>query len=130
VIFRRLLLAAVALALFSAGAAVFVVAASFGAYALFEPRLGRAGAAGALAALIATLIVVSGLFMAWAGRKRPSKSPQGLAGGLFERALAFVKQKPILAASAAIGAGFMATRDPKYLGTVLRAFLDGETPSK
>lgn len=129
-IFRRLLLAATALATFSAGAAVFVVAVAFALYALAEPRLGRAGAAAAATAAAAGLIVILGFFVAWMGRRKRPKTLLGLSGGALKRAFEFVKQNPIVAASAAIGAGVMAVRNPKYLGEVLRAFLDGQSSSK
>ena len=35
-----------------------------------------------------------------------------------------------LAGAAAIGAGLLAVRNPKYLGEVLRSFLDGRPPAK
>ncbi len=129
-IFRRILLALMAASAFAAGAAVMVIALAFALYALVEPQLGRAGAAATVAATTAALIGLGGLFLALAGRRKPSKEPLSIAGSLLERALAFVRQKPILTASAAVGAGFMAVRNPKYLGAVLRAFLDGKPPTK
>ncbi len=124
-IFRRVLLTLMAAAVFAAASAVIVVALAFALYAFVEPYLGRAGAAGVVALVTAILIGVSGLIMLLAGRGRRPKASANLPGGVLERALAFVKEKPIVAASAAIGAGLMATRNPKYLGQTIRAFLDG-----
>jgi hypothetical protein len=126
VIFRRVLLALMAAATFAAAAAVIVVALAFALYAFVEPRLGRAGAAATVAFVVAILIGFAGMVMALAARgRRRSKATATLSGGILERAIAFVRQKPILAASAALGAGLMASRNPKYLGEAIRAFLDG-----
>jgi hypothetical protein len=130
VIFRRVLLALMAAATFAAASGVIVVALAFALYALAEPHLGRAGGAAIVALVVAVVIGFAGLVMALAGRGRRRKASSTLAGGLLERAVAFVRQKPIVAASAAIGAGLMASRNPKYLGEAMRAFLDGETSSK
>ncbi len=129
-IFRRILMALIAAAMFAAGSAVAVVALAFALYAFVEPRLGRAGAAATVALATAALMVLGGLALAWAGRKKPLKASPSTSGGLLERGLEFLQQKPIVAATAAVGVGIMAIRNPKYLGSVLRAFLDGQPPSK
>jgi hypothetical protein len=129
VIFRRVLLALMAAATFSVAAGVIVVALAFALYALVEPYLGRAGAAGAVALATAVLTALAAMIMALAGRGKRVKTP-AVSGGILERGIAFARQKPIVAASAAIGAGLMAARNPKYLGEALRAFLDGESRTK
>jgi hypothetical protein len=130
VIFRRVLLALMAAVTFSVAAGVIVVALAFALYALAEPRLGRAGAAATVALTTGVLIGLAGVTMAVAGRARRPKTSAFGSGGVLERAIAFVRQKPIVAASAAIGAGLMAVRNPKYLGEALRAFLDSESKAK
>ena len=129
-IFRRILLALIAAAIFATAAAVDVVGLAFALYALVEPRWGRAGAAATVALAAAALVTVAGLMTAWAGRRKPSKAPATLGAGLVDRVFAFFRQKPVVAASAAIGAGIMAVRNPKYLGAVLRAFVEGASPPK
>ena len=119
-----------AAATFAAAAAVIVVALAFALYALGEPYLGRAGAAATVALAIAALAGFAGMVMALAGRRRRPRYASPLSGGFFERAVTFVRQKPILAASAAIAAGLMASRNPRYLGEAMRAFLDGDSSSK
>jgi hypothetical protein len=123
-IFRRILLVLSAAAMIAAAAAVLVFALAFGLYALLEPLLGRAGAAGAVALSCALFMGFSGLLLALSGRRKPPPAPEA-PDGFLARALGFVKNKPVLAATAAIGAGVMAARNPKYLGAVLRAFIDG-----
>ncbi len=129
-IFRRILMALVTAAIFAAGSAVAVVALAFAFYAFVEPKLGRAGAAAAVALATAALMMVGGLALAWAGRKKAPKAAFSTSGGLVERGFEFLQQKPIVAATAAVGVGIMAIRNPKYLGSVLRAFLDGQPPGK
>jgi len=130
VIFRRLLLALMAAATFATAAAVCVVALAFALYALVEPRLGRAGAAGVVAATTAALTILAGLLMAWAAHRRRLRAPSTRVGGLVERALAFLQQRPIVSASAAAAAGLMAARNPRYLGEALRAFFEGKPGSR
>jgi hypothetical protein len=125
VIFRRVLLALIAAATFAAAAGVIVVALAFALYALTEPNLGRAGAAAMVALVTAVLIGLAGMVMALAGRGRRPKATPAMSGGVLERAIAFVRQKPIATAAAAIAAGLMASRNPKYLGEALRAFFEG-----
>ena len=129
-IFRRILMALVMAAMFAAGSAVAVVALAFALYAFVEPRLGRVGAAATVAFATAALLMFGGLALAWAGLRNPPKASPSTSGGLLERGLEFLQQKPIVAATAAVGVGIMAIRNPKYLGSVLRAFLDGQPPSK
>ncbi len=40
----------------------------------------------------------------------------------------FLREKPVVAISAAIGAGFLAVRNPRYLGAAVRSFLEGREP--
>jgi hypothetical protein len=127
VIFRRVLLALMAAAMFAAAAGVVVVAAAFALYALAEPYAGRAGAAATVALVVAALAVFGGMAMALmsrGGRPRRAITP---SSGLLEHAMVFVKDRPIVTASAAIAAGLLATRNPRYLGEAVRAFLEGES---
>jgi hypothetical protein len=130
VIFRRILLELMAVAAFSVAVGVIVVALAFALYAFIEPYLGRPGAAAVVALTTAVLVGFAGLIMALAGRNERSRAASKLSGGILERAIAFVRQKPIMAASAAIGAGLMAARNPKYLGEAVRAFLDGDPKAR
>lgn len=127
-ILRRVLLALMAATTFSVAAGVIVVALAFALYALAEPYLGRAGAAGVVALVVAVVMGLAGMVMALASRGKRLKATGRISGGFLERAITFVRQKPIVAASAAIGAGLMASRNPKYLGEALRAFFDGASP--
>ncbi len=111
-----------AAAALSASAAVCVVALAFALYALVEPYVDRAGGAAVVAGAAALIIGVAGLSIgASARRARAVEAP----GSAVERLLRLVREKPVVAISAALGAGFMAVRNPRYLGAAIRAFLEG-----
>ncbi len=126
---RRLFLALAAAAAFAASAAICVVALAFALYALVEPYVGRAGAGAIVAAAAALVVAVSALFVGRAAKgkrdRRPATVARGVAGGVAERLVRFVREKPVVAISAALGAGFLAVRNPRYLGAAVRAFLEG-----
>jgi hypothetical protein len=75
-------------------------------------------------------MILSGLALGLASRRRPSRATPAAGGGVLERAFDFARRKPVVAASAAVGVGLMAVRNPKYLGEALRAFFDGRSPGK
>ena len=122
---RRLFLALAAAAAFAASAAVCVVAVAFALYALIEPYLGRAGAAATVAAAAAVVIGLGAVFIGAAARSRRDRRPAAAVGGGMEKLLRFVRDKPVVAISAALGAGFLAIRNPRYLGAAVRAFFEG-----
>jgi hypothetical protein len=131
-LFRRLILGLVAGALFATCAAVIVVALAFAFYAFLEPFLGRAGAAASLAGLTGVILGLGGFFLMLGSRPRaPRKSERAATG--FEhtvlRAFDYLKERPLVGIAIAAGAGFLAIRNPAYLGSVLRSMLEGEDPS-
>ncbi len=127
-ILQRLFLALLAAAVFAAAGGVAVVALAFAIYAFAEPRLGRAWAAASVAFIAMGFLALAGLGLSLSRRRRPARMSPMTAEGAVERIFAFVREKPILAVSAAIGAGLLSVRNPKYLGAAIRAFLDGEPP--
>jgi hypothetical protein len=101
-----------------AAAGVFVVALAFTLYALMRNVVGPAGASATVAGAAFLLIAIVALIaMAKAGafRKEPT---------LGEKAAAFVRDKPVTAAAAALAAGIFAVRNPKALMGVVLAFLE------
>ena len=128
------MLGMVATSTFAACAAVTVVALAFALYAFVEPYLGRAGAAAVVAGSAALTIglggALVGLSMGSSRPKKPAPPPPGRPEALVERAFDFVRDKPVVAIVAALAAGFMADRNPGYLGTALRSFLEGHEPPK
>jgi len=121
---------AVATSALAACAAVAVVALAFAEYALIETWIGRAGAAACVAGTAALLIGLGALVAsAGAGSKKPPPAP-AKSDALLDRAFDFVKEKPVVAIAAALAAGFLAVRNPGYLGAAVRSFLEGEPPPR
>ncbi len=108
----------------AASAGVFVFALAFSLYALVEPEIGAAGAAATVAGTTAALIAAGAGITFIVGRPKRS-DPAPPAGGVVERGLRFMREKPLVAISAAVGAGFLAVRNPKYLGAAIRSFVEG-----
>lgn len=123
---QRLLLGLAAGAVFVTSACVAVVALAFALFALVEPYVGRAGAAAIVVGAAALLMFAMALALRMvARRRRPMKAALSGKGGPFETIVRFVREQPVMAVSAALGAGFMAIRNPHYLGSTLRAFFEG-----
>jgi hypothetical protein len=129
VIFRRLLfLLAGAIAL-AVSAGIVVVALAFALYALATPYVGRAGAAAIVAVAAALLIGLIGFVLTRQG-KAPKPKP-GEPDTITDRIFDFVKAKPVTALAGAVAAGILAVRNPGYLGSMIRAFVEGrERPGR
>ncbi len=122
----------VATSAFAACAAVAVFAVGFALYAFAEPYLGRAGAAAAVAGSAAAFMAIGGILVGLAAGGRSRKPPPPAKGpeAFLERAFEFVRERPVVAVTAALAAGFMAVRNPGYLGAALRSFLEGQEPPR
>lgn len=125
-IFRRLLLLLASLSALSVSAGVFVVALAYALFALAKPYVGAAGAAGVVALAAALFIGLIGLVLANLG-KAPKRKP-ATSENIVDRVTDFVRNKPVTAVAGAIAAGLLAVRNPKYLGGVIRAFIEGQEP--
>lgn len=126
-ILRRVILALAGAAVLAASAAVCVVALAFALYAAVEPTLGRAGAAGVVAGATALLVAIAAaaLLIASRGKRRQTAPPSRKA---LDRGMDFVRDQPVLAIIGAVGAGLLAVRNPEYLGSAVRAFIEGRPP--
>ncbi|MGI9169221.1 MAG: hypothetical protein ACR2FH_03475 [Caulobacteraceae bacterium] len=127
---RRIFLTLAAAAALATSAAVCVVALAFALYALVEPYVGKAGAAAIVAAVAAALIALAALFIGQAAKTKRREAPAKAVGGVAERVMSFVRDKPVVAVSAALGVAFMAIRNPRYLGAAVRAFFEGREPPR
>ncbi len=125
---RRILLYLAATMAFAVSAGIVVVALAFALYALVKPYVGQAGAAAIVAGAAALLIALIGLILSNAG-KPPKKKP-GEPQTFMERIVEFVRDKPVVAIVGSVVAGLMAVRNPGYLGSVLRSFMEGHEPPK
>jgi hypothetical protein len=127
VIFRRLLLLLAAATMLAVSAGVVVIALAYALFALVRPYVGPAGGAAIVAGAAALLIGLIGLTFALMGRRprRRASEPESVT----DRIVEFVRSKPITAVGGAIAAGILAIRNPGYLGSAIRAFIEGrESP--
>jgi hypothetical protein len=123
VIFRRLLFLLAAATMLAVSSGVIVIALAYALFALVRPYVGPAGGAAIVAGAAALLIGLIGLTFAIMGRRprRKVSEPESVT----ERIVDFVKAKPITAVGGAIAAGILAIRNPGYLGSAIRAFIEG-----
>lgn len=127
-IFRRLALVLAAAAVLATSASVAVVALAFALYALLRAYLTAAGAAAVVAGAAALLLGITAVIVSRQPRIRRRHATT--TGSLVERALALIQEKPAVAIAAALGAGFMIIRNPRYFGAAIRAFVEGrENPA-
>ncbi|HEY5071021.1 MAG TPA: hypothetical protein VII63_03220 [Caulobacteraceae bacterium] len=124
-ILRRLTLALTAAAVFATSAAVAVIAVAFALYALLLAYVTPAGAAAIVAGAAAAVLALGALIIGRRPRVKRAAAQPPRATGFMERALTLVRDKPVVAIAAAIGAGFLVIRNPRYLGAAVRAFVEG-----
>jgi hypothetical protein len=127
-IFRRLLMAFVAIAALSTAASVVVVALAFALFALVQPMLGDAGASAVVAGAFALIAAIGGFAAVPRGRRRRpgTGSPSGVAEDLMD----LVRDKPVASAGVALAAAIMAMRNPRVIGEIARAFFQSRRPPR
>jgi hypothetical protein len=109
----------------AAAAAVVIVALAYAEFAFAREWLSAAGAAAVVAGTAALILVVAALVLVIkANWKKPA--PEQTLG---EKAAEFIKRKPIVAAAAALGGGFLALRNPSLVMGLVMSFL-APPPSK
>lgn len=121
---RKALLAAAAAGAALAAAGVFIVALAYALFAAVLPALGPAGAAAVVAGAAALLLLLAMLILAikaGVGRREPS---------LGEKLVQFAREKPLVAAAAALAASVFAVRNPSALMGMALAFLEGRSDKK
>ena len=127
----RLVSAGAAIGAMTAGAGVVVVALSFTLYAVLRDyaHLSPAACSAIVAAVYGVLLLIGGLIFAAKakGGKKPARhSPlQDHRRGeesFFSKLSGVARDRPAVAAGAAIAAGLLAWKNPRLVATVLRAF--------
>ncbi len=121
---RRAVLAVAAAAAAAVCAAILLVALAFTLYYLVLPLIGPAAACAVVAGAALVIAILAILVLALAIRPKKGRALRG--GGIKDRAMSFLREKPVLAIAAAVAAGFLAVRNPRYLGGALRAFVDDD----
>jgi hypothetical protein len=109
-------------------AGVIVVALAFALYAGVKPYVGQAAAAAVVAGAAAILIGVLGLILGVVSK--PPKRRHSHAENLIDRIADFVREKPVVSVGGALAAGLLAVLNPKYLGVLVRSFVEGREPPR
>lgn len=134
-IVRRVIFAVAALAALAASAFTIVIAAAFGVYALLREVLTPAGAAGAVALAAAVLAAIVAFAAAQQVRAplfkksaqsdtyRPPQNP-------IDRVVEIARDRPFVAAGAAVAAGLLAVANPALVTAVMRAFISPRPPRR
>ncbi|WP_395674275.1 hypothetical protein [Phenylobacterium sp.] len=125
--FKRILNLIVAAAAIAAAGVVCVVAAAFALYAFAKDYVGPAWAAAIVAGVVALFAVIVAMLAGRKGRPPPHKPEEaGMAGRLIELA----RERPIVAAGAAVAGAILLSRNPKIVTTILSAAIAGRAASK
>jgi hypothetical protein len=122
VILRRILFFLAGATALSVSAGVIVVALAYALFALVKPALGPAGASAVVAGAAAVLIGLIGLVLSLLAR--PPKKKPGEPDSIVDRVVDFVSSKPFTSLAAALAAGVLMVRNPRYLGMALNSFFD------
>ena len=136
-IVARLLSAGAAIGAMAAGAGVVVVALSYTLYAVLRDyaQFSPAASSAVVAAVFGVLLLIGGL-IAGAKAKGPKPKPSHAAHrlppageqGFLGRIAGVARERPLVAAGAAIAAGLLAWKNPRLVATVLRAFEPPQDP--
>ena len=121
-ILRRILYFLAGATALSVSAGVIVVALAYALFALVKPAVGPAGASAVVAGAAAVLIGLIGLALSLMAR--PPKKKQGEPDSIVDRVVEFVTSKPVTSLGAAIAAGILLVRNPRYLGMALSSFFE------
>jgi hypothetical protein len=128
VILRRILYFLAGATALSVSAGVIVVALAYALFALVKPAVGPAGASAVVAGAAAVLIGLIGLVLSLLAR--PPKKKPGEPDSLVDRVVDFVSSKPFTSLAAALAAGILMVRNPRYLGMALSSFFEGPDKKK
>ncbi len=125
-IVRRILLILAAAAAFAAAAAIFVAALAIALYAWLKGFVGPVGAAGGVALAAALLVGLIGLVVVLQVKGPAKRKGPPPKQGFAERIGEMVRERPIVAAGAAIAAAMVAIRNPALTAIVVKTFLDSQ----
>ena len=123
---RKILLLFAAAGAALAAAGVVVVALAFALYALMRDSadLSAAAASAVVAGAVALIFLVVFLALVIKANARPKEAP------MVERLKTIVRERPIMAAGAALAAGVFAVKNPKAILPRILAFLEPKTPRR
>ncbi|HEY2049188.1 MAG TPA: hypothetical protein VGH03_07580 [Caulobacteraceae bacterium] len=120
---RRALAVVMAGATLAACLGVVIIALAFALHALVQPWLGAAGATALVIALVAFVIAIGAVIaqvMLGPGRASAASIP---ATGLVDRALVFVRDRPVVSMVGAVGVGALVIANPLFIARLASVFL-------
>ncbi len=129
-ILRRLIILGVVVAGLAVSGVVVVVGLISALYSLLAPSLGAAGATAVLVGVVAA--AMAGGAGALYAMSRPKKvvavearveAQPSPANRVVDALADTVRERPVVVILAAVGAGVLAIRNPRYLASALRAFM-------
>jgi hypothetical protein len=135
-IVQRIIFAVSALAALAAATFIFVFAVAFGLYALLRDILTPAGAAGAVALAAAILAAIAAFVLAQKARGPVLKrkvgrlDPARPTENLIDRLVIVARERPFVAAGAAVAAGLLAVANPALVTAAMRAFINPRPPRR
>ncbi len=123
---ERTLMALAAGAAIAAAAAVGVFSAFFALFGFIQPYVGTPGAAAIISGVSALVVAIAGFAAARKvdGDRRARAAAPPPEASLIESIMGIVRERPLLAAGAAVAAGIYALRNPQLVAAVVRAFMD------
>ncbi len=123
---RKILLLFAAAGAALAAAGVVVVSLAFALYALMRDAAGFSAAASAavVAGAVALIFLIVFGVLAIKAAAKPKEPP------VVERLKTLVRERPIMAAGAALAAGVFAVRNPKMILPLVLAFLEPKPPRR
>ena len=139
-IVERTLLAIATAAAVIAAVIIAMVAAFFTLFALVQPQLGDAGASAVVAAMAASVAAIIALIAARGlsgprmdsgrpGDGGPRSEPPPVDPDMVGVVFNVIRERPILAAGAAIAVGVYALRNPALVTALVKGFMDtGKKP--
>ena len=123
---RKILLLFAAAGAALAAAGVVVVSLAYALFALMRDAAGLSAAASAavVAGAVALVFVIVFAVLAIKAAHKPKETP------LVERLKTLVRERPIVAAGAALAAGVFAVKNPKAILPLILAFLEPKSPRR
>jgi hypothetical protein len=123
---RKILLLFAAAGAALAAAGVVVVSLAWALYALMRDVVGFGAAASSaiVAGAVALIFLIVFAILAIKAASRPKEPP------IVERLKTLVRERPVMAAGAALAAGVFAVKNPKAILPLILAFLEPKSPRR
>jgi cobalamin synthase len=115
---KRIVFMTAAAAAFAAAAAVCVVALAYALFAVSRDYLNPAGSAAVVAAAFAVVLAIGGIALSMKGKPKPAPEASPV-----ERLVALAREKPLIAAAAAVAGAVVLVRNPGMVATLVMGLM-------